>query len=351
MITEIDFTILHTLYSPNNRCSPAILEDSKTISSLLDRGLIAKDSSNTAASLVLTEQGRQELNPYKVKNAIIMAAGYSSRFVPLSYEKPKSLLNIKGEILIERQIRQLKEAGIEEIIIVVGYLKEQFYYLKEKYQVVIVENLEYTYRNNNSSIHAVKEYLDNSYICSSDNYFTENVFESHVFRAYYSTKFSTDGTGEYCITTDEQEKIIEVTIGGTNTWYMLGHVFFSRDFSKSFIQYLEQEYSFPETADMFWEDIYIRHIDSLELFARKYKDDIILEFDSLEDLRKFDSRYLQSTGSKYMEQIAEELHCSQNDIVNIRPVKESNGMVHFTFQIGDSNYRFYQTQLHFLHKS
>lgn len=58
---------------------------------------------------------------YKVDNAIIMAAGLSSRFVPLSYEMPKALVNVKGEKLIERQIKQLQEAGIQEIIIITGY--------------------------------------------------------------------------------------------------------------------------------------------------------------------------------------------------------------------------------------
>ena len=65
---------------------------------------------------------------YKVKNAIIMAAGLSSRFAPLSYEKPKALITVKGEVLIERQIRQLKEAGIHDIAIVTGYKKEKFEY-------------------------------------------------------------------------------------------------------------------------------------------------------------------------------------------------------------------------------
>lgn len=65
----------------------------------------------------------------KVDNAVIMAAGTSSRFAPLSYEKPKGLINVKGEVLIERQIRQLKEAGINEIYIVTGYKAEEFQYL------------------------------------------------------------------------------------------------------------------------------------------------------------------------------------------------------------------------------
>ena len=91
-----------------------------------------------------------------VDNAIILAAGTASRFAPISYEKPKALIRVKGEILIERQIRQLKEAGINEIIIVIGYKAEQFEYLKKKFGVILVYNLEYLNRNNNGSIFAVR---------------------------------------------------------------------------------------------------------------------------------------------------------------------------------------------------
>ncbi len=66
-------------------------------------------------------------------NAIIMAAGMSSRFIPLSWECPKGLLEVKGEILIERQIRQLKEAGVTDITVVTGYMADKFDYLIAKY--------------------------------------------------------------------------------------------------------------------------------------------------------------------------------------------------------------------------
>ena len=122
----------------------------------------------------------------KVDNAIIMAAGTASRFAPLSYEKPKALIEVHGEVLIERQIRQLREAGIEEIIIVTGYMAEQFEYLKDKYGVVLVHNPDYLTRNNNASIYVAREYLKNSYICSSDNYFLSNPFEPEVDESYYS---------------------------------------------------------------------------------------------------------------------------------------------------------------------
>lgn len=76
---------------------------------------------------------------YKVDNAVIMAAGFASRFAPLSEITPKALLKVKGEIMIERQIRQLRDAGIPDIYVVVGYKKEMFYYLEEKYDVHIIE--------------------------------------------------------------------------------------------------------------------------------------------------------------------------------------------------------------------
>ena len=151
---------------------------------------------------------------YKVDNAVIMAAGTSSRFAPLSYERPKALIEVKGEVLIERQIRQLQEAGITQIIVVVGYMKEQFSYLQEKFGVEIVENNEFLTRNNNASIYAVKDRLRNTYICSADNYFSSNPFESEVDDAYYAAIYADGETKEWCMTEDSQGYIDSVSIGG-----------------------------------------------------------------------------------------------------------------------------------------
>lgn len=80
---------------------------------------------------LLTEEELNKLKPYKVDNAIIMAAGYSARCMPLSNVLPKGLFRVKGEILIEREIRQLQEAGVKEIIIVTGFMQEKFQYLRD----------------------------------------------------------------------------------------------------------------------------------------------------------------------------------------------------------------------------
>lgn len=84
---------------------------------------------------LLTEQGLKYLEQFKVDGAVITAAGFGSRFVPLTFETPKGLLEVFGERMIERQIKQLHEAGITDITIIVGYLKEKFEYLIDKYQV------------------------------------------------------------------------------------------------------------------------------------------------------------------------------------------------------------------------
>ena len=89
-----------------------------------------------------------------VDNAVILAAGFSSRFAPLCAERPKALIPVRGEVLIERQIRQLREAGVKDVIVVTGYKKEAFEYLRDKLGVILVENPEYARRNNHSSIRA-----------------------------------------------------------------------------------------------------------------------------------------------------------------------------------------------------
>ena len=258
---------------------------------------------------------------YRVDNAVIMAAGTSSRFAPLSFERPKALIKVKGEILIERQIRQLKEAGINQIIVVTGYKSEQFTYLEEKFGVILVENKEYLTRNNNGSIYAVRDYLANTYICSADNYFTRNPFEAEVEDAYYSALYAHGETKEWCLKEDEQGYITSVEIGGRDAWYMLGHVFWSREFSESFKHILEEIYEKEETKDLLWESIYMEYLDQLKMKVRHYDNDFIFEFDTLDELREFDESYCKHSGSQILAAVAESLGCREEEIYDIKSFK------------------------------
>lgn len=269
---------------------------------------------------------------YKVDNAVIMAAGTSSRFAPLSYEKPKALISVKGEVLIERQVRQLKEAGVPEIYIVVGYKADQFYYLEEKFGVHIVLNPDYNTRNNNASINAVKNILGNTYICSADNYFSENPFEREVEDTYYAAVYADGPTKEWCMEYGEDGTVTNVTIGGADAWYMLGHTFWNEEFSRRFVSILDAEYNLPETAELLWESIYMKHMDELQMKIRKYRSGVIFEFDTLDELREFDTTYVNDTRSEILKAVAKELDCTETEITNVTAYKDdTNEAAGFTF--------------------
>ena len=127
-LTKNVFSVLKTIAQSNEKLNQRQLAEhtdlslgsvNSAVKTLEDQGLI--DDS------LITPKGLEALKPYEVKNAIIMAAGLSSRFAPISYEKPKGVLKVRGEVLIERQIHQLMEAGITDITVVVGYKKEYFF--------------------------------------------------------------------------------------------------------------------------------------------------------------------------------------------------------------------------------
>lgn len=282
----------------------------------------------------------QEVKRYKVDNAIIMAAGTSSRFAPISYEYPKALVEVKGEVLIERQIKQLKQAGIKDITIVVGYKKEQFNYLINKHQVTIVENPVYNVRNNHSSLYYVREKLKNTYICSADNYFSKNVFEKEVEDAYYAAVFEEGKTDEWTLQTNENGLITEVKIEGQDAWIMLGHAFFSEKYSEKFVDILENVYNKPETIDSLWEKIYKNNINELPMYMRKYSSNTIFEFDSLDELREFDETYIDDTRSKILKKIAGKLSIEESAIYQCSPLKDSTETIGFTFNVGNQNYEY-----------
>ena len=282
----------------------------------------------------------------KVDNAIIMAAGTSSRFAPLSFEKHKALTIVKGEILIERQIKQLKEAGVLDIYIVTGYKAEQFNYLEDKYGIKLVHNAEYLTRNNNGSIWTVRNILKNSYVCSSDNYFLTNPFEIEVDDAYYAAEYSDGFTNEWCMTEDANGYIDSVSIGGRDAWYMLGHTFWSKSFSEKFLKILESEYELPETKDLLWERIFMKHTDSLKMRIKKYEPGIIFEFDTLDDLRNFDDSYIDDSHSVILKNISKELNIKEKDIIAIKTIKgDTTESIGFEFIVFNKRYVYiYETK-------
>lgn len=272
----------------------------------------------------ITAKGDAFLEEHRIDNALILAAGMSTRFVPFNFEMPKGLLPVKGEVLIERQIRQLREKGIDEIVIVVGHMKEKFDYLVEKYGVILVETDEYATKNNHSSVYAARDYLKNTIVTSSDLYFSENIFQTYAYDAYYCTIFMPGKTAERGVETDDDDRILNTFYGDKcyDIWVTLGYAFFSKRFSDNFLKIMEKEYNLPETANKFWADIQDDHLNELYMYAKRVDSSVIHEFDSLEELREFDSKYLYDSGSVIMKKLCKLLAVRENGIVGIESLRK-----------------------------
>ena len=288
----------------------------------------------------ITDKGLEELAPYKVDNAVIMAAGMSTRFVPISLEKPKGLLVVKNEVLIERQIEQLQEAGIRQIVIVLGYKKEAFFYLENKYEgITFIINPEYNIKNNTHTIYLAQKHIGNTYICSSDDYFEENPFEEYVYQSYYAAVHVTEKTNEWYMTSDAKGNIARVVIGGVEGDIMLGHVYWDRQFSSAIIKLINDDQPVGKYDAMLWEQVLADNLKVLPpMEVKLYPSDVIFEFDSLDELRAFDSNYVNHTHSKIIKNITRVLECRESDILNFRIIKDESPNTSFIFEYKGQKY-------------
>lgn len=341
MLSKNQFEVLDALRKNPGAIQRDIATSSELALGTVNSALKSLQEEGLVAEGTVTKAGMDALLPYKVDNAVILAAGLSSRFAPISYEKPKGVLKVRGEVLIERQIEQLQEAGITDITVVVGYKKEYFFYLRKKYGVRLVNNDEYASHNNNGSLWRVRDILGNTYVCSSDDYFTQNPFEAYVWKAYYSAQYAEGPTKEWCMETGAGNRITKVTVGGSDSWYMLGHVYFDRAFSDAFVKILEAEYELPETTDKLWEDLYVDHIRELDMVLRPYPAGVINEFDSLDELRAFDPHFLENVDSEIFDNIVAVLGCTKAEIHDVYPLKQglTNLSCHFATNDGEYVYR------------
>lgn len=280
------------------------------------------------------------LKPYKVDAALILAAGFGSRFVPLSYELPKGLWEVFGERMIERQIRQLREAGIGDITILVGYLKEKFDYLIDRYGVKLLYNPEYAEKNTLATLYHARELLrgKNCYILSSDNWIRENLYHEYEPASWYAASFMEGETEEWVLHFGKDRRIREAEVGGRDAFCMYGPVFLSKDFSADFLPLLESYYRMPGTEQFYWEDVLIRNLKSLPpIYANPQRENIIYEFENLEELRSFDERYIHSSGSRAMRITAEVLGVPESDIVDIRCLKAGMTNKSWLFSVRESS--------------
>ena len=336
-----EFTILNNLYEASvgraqNKTEVFLshaLQSRKAYISLVREGFI--DSNNG----VITKLGIDALEPFRVDSAVILAAGSATRFIPLSLEQPKGLYEVRGERLIERQIQQLQEAGIRRITVVLGYKKDMFFYLEEKYGVKLVFNPAYNVKNNIESLLVAKNYLQNSYICVCDSYYVENPFHQYEYSSFYAGYSTQIQQDEMYAHIDIDGRIVRMEKGESGGLMLLGHAFWTKDFADKFIELAEADRDKGQYDNKFWEWLVKDNLDVLPPFSfKEYVPDSIIEFDYFEQLRAFDTGYVSHARSDITRNIKLVFRCDEEDIVDFRTVSEGLTNTSFVFRIDGIDY-------------
>ena len=275
----------------------------------------------------------------KVRNAVILAAGAGTRFVPLSLEQPKGLFEVNGEKLIDRQIVQLQEAGIKDITVVLGYKKEMLYYLEEKYGAKLVFNPYFNTKNNIESLCLAKNFIGDTYICSCDDYFLENPFRQEEPYSFYAGLQVSCKTNEMFVDVDADNRITSMEKGRNSGKILLGHSFWAKDFSEKFFELVKKNQDSGKYNNSFWEVIVKDNLDLFPpFFFKEYPSEFIHEFDYFEELREFDKSYINNTNSKILSNIKTVFHCNDSDIVSFRCINEGLTNTSFIFRVFGCDY-------------
>ncbi|MBU5592521.1 CTP--phosphocholine cytidylyltransferase [Clostridium sp. MSJ-4] len=228
--------------------------------------------------------------------AIILAAGMGTRLRPLTNDRPKSLVEVLGEPMAERQIRFLKEKGIDDILVVTGYMAEKFEYLKDKYGIKTIHNDKYDVYNNIYSMYIVREYLKDAYVTEADVYMERNYLindKEEMKNSFYFTGIKKDFEKEWLMKFDEEHRLQDIVIGDGTSYIMSGVSYWNEKDGEFISEKIRESVENEDFHKLYWDDIVIRNIKNLDIRIKEISGEDWFEIDSIEDLRATE-KYLSS---------------------------------------------------------
>ena len=280
----------------------------------------------------LLPRARMRIQACRPQNAILLAAGYGMRMIPIQQERPKALLCVRGEKLIERQIRQLQEVGIRNITIVVGFMKEKFDYLIDLFGVKLVVNPLYYRKNNLASLALVRDQIANTYVLPCDLYCAQNPFSTSELYSWYLMSDLPDA--ESGVRINRKKEIVKTARGEGLS--MVGISYLCGEDADRVRANLAAYDRNPRFDDCFWEEA-LYEKNKMFVKARQVSAGDVIEINTFEELRAVDdtSSHLHSDA---LSLIASCLHCKEAELSEIQVLKKGMTNRSFSFTCRGDKY-------------
>ncbi len=272
----------------------------------------------------LTEKSRELLHRRAPKNAVILAAGYGMRMVPIHTETPKGLLEVHGEPLIERLIGQLQAVGIREIYVVVGFMKEHYEYLIDRFGVKLLVNDQYARRNNLYSLLLAENHLSNTYVMPCDLWFRENPFRPWELYSWYMVADGPDR--ESTLRVGRRLELLRAPAGEGGS-RMIGLCYLLEQEAQALRARMKELCRQPRYDHSFWEEA-LMDKGKMTVAARVVPEGQVVEINTYEQLRELDSGSNQLKTSA-MEAISRALAVEPGQVTDIALLKK--GMTNRSF--------------------
>lgn len=295
ILSKNEFDVLEVLIGASTILSQRDLAERCGHSvSTINRVMKTLTDSNYVHDGKITGAGKEAMEPYRVKRAIFIAAGFGSRLVPITLNTPKPLVKVNGKRIIDGLIDACISAGIEDIIIVRGYLAEQFDVLKYKYpHIQFYENPIYNEANNISSAMCTRFLLGNAYLFEADLLISN---PSIIKKYHYTSDFmgiKKEWSDDWCFTVNDGY-IVDEKIGGqgNNNYQMVGISYWNAEDGRKLSEHIDEAYHMPGGKERYWEQV------PLVIFKDKYKvaiceckEEDIVEIDTFRELKAIDKTY------------------------------------------------------------
>lgn len=293
MLTKKQFDILELLIESTKKVSQRILSE-KTGMSIGSVNSTLKELTNLSyvEGNVITQKGIDIMQQYKVKRAVIIAAGFGARMVPITLNTPKPLVRVKGSRIIDSALDALKEAGVEEIYIVRGYLGEQFDQLLYKYpNIKFIDNNLYSEANNISSVVCAGNLVSDAYIIEADLLvYNHKLIKKYQYSSNYLGIYK-ERTDDWCVYL-KNGIINKMAIGGNNCYQMVGISYWTEEDGNKLSIKAREVFNSPGGRERYWDQVPLEYcLKDFQVEVRECQASDIIEIDTYNELKKLDETY------------------------------------------------------------